>query len=155
VARVNGDRVANGLPRLTPDGTLLDIARQRYEVIAAMNQAPLVLVVEDDPGTADLLQDLLTDAGYRVLCLDSALGVHATVRRLHPAAVVLDLALPYRSGGSLLGDLKADPATAPVPVIVVSAHTEALPSPLAALAAAVIAKPFDATGLLAALRRAQ
>jgi CheY-like chemotaxis protein len=119
-----------------------------------LTQRPLVLVVEDHPGTSALLDDLLTDAGYRVRCLDSALGVHDTVRRLHPAAVVLDLALPYRSGGALLGDLKADPATAPVPVIVVSAYTEALTGARAALAAAIIPKPFDASTLLAALPQA-
>ena len=63
----------------------------------------------------------------------------------------MDLGLPYRSGAALLVDLKANPATAAVPVIVVSAYTDALPRERVALAAAVIAKPFAPATLLAAL----
>jgi CheY-like chemotaxis protein len=66
----------------------------------------------------------------------------------------LDLGLPYRSGAALLADLKAHPATAVIPVIVVSAYTDALPRERAALAAAVIAKPFAPATLLAALHAA-
>ena len=78
----------------------------------------------------------------------------ALIRRLLPAVVLLDLGLPYRSGGALLGDLKADPATAAVPVLVVSGLAEALPPALRALAAGVLAKPVRPAALLAAVRAA-
>ena len=113
-----------------------------------------VLVVEDDPGVAALLADVLAGAGYAPTTTDSALGAVALARRLHPAVVLLDLGLPYRSGGALLGDLKADPATAGVPVLVVSALAADLSPARRALAAGVVAKPFSPGALLAAVRGA-
>ncbi len=117
----------------------------------ASANAPAALVVEDDPPTAALLSDLLTDEGYAVAVSPSAFGVREMVERLQPWAIVLDLGLPYRSGAALLADLKADPITASVPVIVVSALAEALPPDRKALAAAVISKPFAVDELLDAL----
>ncbi len=113
-----------------------------------------MLVVEDDPGTSALLIDVLEDEGYTVEVLDTALGVSSEIERLRPAAILLDLALPYRSEAALLADLKADPATAAIPVIVVSAYLESLPPERAALASARIAKPFEVQDLLAALQAA-
>jgi DNA-binding response OmpR family regulator len=110
-----------------------------------------VVVVEDDPLMADLLGDLLADEGYTVTVLPSAFGAREAVQRRRPSAVVLDLGLPYRSGAALLADLKADPAIAAIPVVVVSALTEALPPDRSALAAAVIGKPFPLRALLDAL----
>jgi DNA-binding response OmpR family regulator len=110
-----------------------------------------VVVVEDDPLMADLLCDLLADEGYTVTALPSAFGAREAVQRRRPGAVVLDLGLPYRSGAALLADLKADPATASIPVVVVSALAEALPPDRSALAAAVIGKPFLLRALLDAL----
>jgi DNA-binding response OmpR family regulator len=115
---------------------------------------PVVLVVEDDAGVAALLTEVLAGAGYAPITTDSALGAVALVRRLHPAAILLDLGLPYRSGGALLGDLKADPATAGIPVLVVSALADALPPALRALTAGVLEKPFSPAALLAAVRAA-
>jgi CheY-like chemotaxis protein len=102
---------------------------------------PHVLVIEDDAGIRELLTDLLQGDGYAVTATDSALGAATLVRRLLPRVILLDLGLPYRSGAALLGDLKADPATAAIPVVVVSGAPEALPRERAALAAAVLIKP--------------
>ena len=113
---------------------------------------PAVLVVEDEPGVAALLAEILAGAGYAPTTTDSALGAVALARRLRPAVVLLDLGLPYRSGGALLGDLKADPATAGIPVLVVSALADALPPDRRALTAGVLGKPFSPAALLAAVR---
>lgn len=115
---------------------------------------PLVLVVEDDPEVAGMYVALLGDEGYTVTVLESALGAVALVREARPRVIVLDLALPYRSGVQLLGDLKADPATAGVPVVVVSAVADQLPRQHRAAAAAVFGKPFDLPALIAALASA-
>ena len=115
---------------------------------------PVALVVEDDPGGAALLAEVLAGAGYAPTTTDSALGAAALARRLRPAVILLDLGLPYRSGGALLADLKADPATAGVPVLVVSGLADALPPARRALAAGVVAKPFSPAALLAAVRGA-
>jgi CheY-like chemotaxis protein len=115
---------------------------------------PVVLVVEDDPGVAALLAEVLAGAGYAPARTDSALGAVALVRRLRPAVLVLDLGLPYRSGGALLDDLQADPVTAALPVVVVSAFAEALPPARRARVAGVLDKPFSPAALVAAVRAA-
>ena len=121
---------------------------------AAGAAGPVVLVGEDEPGVAALLAAVLAGAGYAPATTGSALGAVALVRRLRPAAVLLDLGLPYRSGGALLGALKADRATAGVPVLVVSALADALPPARRALTAGVLGKPFSPAALLAAVRAA-
>ena len=121
---------------------------------SAVRAGPVVLVVEDDPDTGALLADVLGDEGYRVHVMHTAVGTLGEIERLRPATILLDLALPYRSGAALLADLKADPATAAIPVIVVSAYLESLPPERAALASAHIAKPFEVPALLAALQAA-
>ena len=126
----------------TPPGELLRAA------------AAPVVVIEDDPGVVALLRDALAGGGYAVTATGTAVGALELVRRVRPCAVILDLGLPFRSGVALLAELTADPATAAVPVIVVSALTEQLSPERKALAAAVLAKPFGVQELLEALRAA-
>jgi CheY-like chemotaxis protein len=101
-----------------------------------------------------LLVDLLAGRGYVVRTTDTALGVVALAQRERPSAILLDLGLPYRSGAALLADLKDNQQTAPIPVIVVSAYAETLSSYRAALAAAVLPKPFDTQVLFDAVEAA-
>ena len=84
----------------------------------APRQLGPILVVEDDPDLILFLGELLTSAGYRVAAVDSTLGTAALIRRERPAAILLDLGLPYRSGVSLLAELKAQPDTTAIPVII-------------------------------------
>jgi CheY-like chemotaxis protein len=115
---------------------------------------PHVLVIEDDAGIRELLTDLLQGDGYAVTATDSALGAATLVRRLLPRVILLDLGLPYRSGGALLHDLKTDPATAGIPILVVSALAETLTPERRAMTAGVVAKPFNPDTLLSAVRSA-
>jgi CheY-like chemotaxis protein len=119
-----------------------------------MADRPRVLLIEDDAATSDLLADLLEFEGFAPTALGSALGAADRARRLRPDAILLDLLLPYRSGASVLAALKADPATAGIPVIVCSAVPDSLSPARAAQAAAVLEKPLDLERLLAAVRDA-
>ncbi len=110
-----------------------------------------ILVIEDDPDHQRLLAEILELAGYAVTVADSALGAAALARRHQPDLILLDLGLPYRSGASLLAELKADPRTAAIPVLVVSAAAESLSDERRALAAAVVSKPFSPRALLEAM----
>ena len=86
----------------------------------APSDLPTIVVVEDDRRSLDLITLYLEDAGVEVVTArDGQEGLEA-VRRVHPAAVVLDLRLPKLDGWDLLALLKADPATAAIPVVVVS-----------------------------------
>ena len=114
-----------------------------------------VLVIEDDPGHQRLLTQILELAGYVVTTADCALGVVALVQRLRPRVILLDLGLPLRSGAALLAELKDDPRTAAVPVVVVSAMPEVLPPERRGQADAVVAKPFSPQALLEAIAAVQ
>jgi CheY-like chemotaxis protein len=110
-------------------------------------------VVEDDSHSAELLSVYLEGAGYRVaLARDGAEGLELA-RRLRPRAVVLDILLPRLDGWELLARLKADPATADSPVVVVSMLDERSKG-LALGAVEYLVKPVGREELIEALGRA-
>lgn len=113
-----------------------------------------ILVVEDDPGCRALLNAIFVSNGFRVTATDSVLGASELIERLQPHVIVLDIALPYRSGASWLVDLKADPGTAHIPVVILSAHPTVLPEGRRRLAHAVFGKPFETRRLVAAINSA-
>jgi signal transduction histidine kinase/CheY-like chemotaxis protein len=120
---------------------------------AAERDMETVLVVEDDPHSAELLSVYLDGAGYRVAhARDGAEGLELA-RRLRPRAVVLDILLPRLDGWDLLARLKADPATADSPVVVVSMLDERGKG-LALGAVEYLVKPVGRDELLEALERA-
>src|SRR5262249_10397612 len=80
----------------------------------------LALVIEDYPPTHKLLTDWLDEAGLATAsAYDGEEGL-AEARRLRPQLIVLDLRLPKLDGWQLLTELKSDPATASIPVVVVT-----------------------------------
>jgi DNA-binding response OmpR family regulator len=113
-----------------------------------------VLIVEDDPGCRALLQAIFVSNGFRVTSTDSVLGASELIERLRPNVIVLDLALPYRSGASWLVELKSNPGTAQIPVVILSAHPTVLPAARRRMAHAVLGKPFQTSLLMAAIRSA-
>jgi len=86
----------------------------------ASGEAPLVLVAEDDEVFARALCGDLEAAGYRVTRARDGDEALAAALREAPSAITLDLVLPGRDGWEVLKQLKSDPRTASVPVIIVS-----------------------------------
>lgn len=113
-----------------------------------MGRQHRILVVEDEPEISRVLADLLSTTGYDVTITESVFGAAGLVRSLEPCVVLLDLGLPYRPGTSLLLELKSDPRTADVPVVIISGLPETLSEERRAMATAVLAKPLDMTVLL-------
>jgi len=81
---------------------------------------PLVLVVEDDPPAAELLARQLDGAGFRTEIVSDGSEVVARARALQPAVITLDILLPDVDGWEVLTQLKNDPATSAIPVVVIS-----------------------------------
>ncbi|MFQ3646064.1 MAG: response regulator [Anaerolineae bacterium] len=81
---------------------------------------PLVLVIDDDDATLQLVEDYLSGAGYRVSALSSAAEALEYAIRLQPAAILTDVMLPDVDGWELLRQLKAEPACTHIPVVVMS-----------------------------------
>ena len=107
----------------------------------------LVLSVDDDPSVAPLLRKMLADDGYHVVSSSAGSAV-ADARRLAPTAIILDLLMPDRPGHEILAELKQDPATRTIPVIVLSVVE---PTDVPSSADAHLAKPVRKAALLQAL----
>jgi CheY-like chemotaxis protein len=89
-------------------------------------QGPLILVVEDEGASTELLEVILADANYRVNAVGNVSQAWDSVRREQPQAILLDIALPGPDGWSFLDALKTDPQTRAIPVIAVTALDSAL-----------------------------
>jgi signal transduction histidine kinase/DNA-binding response OmpR family regulator len=110
-----------------------------------------MVVIEDDERSAELLRIYLEDGGFSVtLAGDGEAGIEAA-RRLRPAAIVLDLFLPGLSGWDVITRVKADPALADTPVVIVSMVDERGKG-YALGAAGYLVKPVSRDDLLGALR---
>ena len=82
--------------------------------------APLVLVIDDDRAVHDLMTRFLFKEGYRVqTAANGAEGLRLAVE-LRPAVITLDVMMPGLDGWSVLRRLKEDPATAGIPVVMVT-----------------------------------
>ena len=80
-----------------------------------------VLVVEDEPGLAEILALNLSASGYQPVVAHDGLEALYALDRATPRAVLLDLHVPQVSGFRLIQLLKQRPETPQVPVIVITA----------------------------------
>ena len=85
-----------------------------------------ILIVEDEPDTAEMFAEMMRLSGYRVLKSFGGAAAMGLLQKEHLDAVVLDLMMPDVSGLEVLRFLRRDPRLANIPVIVVSA--KGLPS---------------------------
>ena len=111
-----------------------------------------VLVVEDDPSAAQLLQSQLVSAGYEVTLCDKPDSALAMAVDLQPIAVTLDVVMEPINGWELLSAFKTDPLTARIPVILVTIVDQPTNGVLLS-ADEYIVKPVDKATLLAAVER--
>lgn len=115
------------------------------------DNAPHVLVVDDDQKIRDLLGRYLSEHGFRVTTASDAASARADMRGLEFDVVLLDVMMPGESGLDLARDLKA---TRPIPICMLTARSEA-DDRVAGLEAGVddyIPKPFEPRELLLRLR---
>lgn len=117
---------------------------------------PLIAVVDDDDAFVDLMREVLTDEGYRVVTGTAEESAATMVARERPALAILDLRMAEAgSGVAILQTLRDDPATATLPVLICSADLIFLrdhADDLRALGCRTLPKPFDLDALLSAVR---
>jgi PAS domain S-box-containing protein len=80
----------------------------------------VVLAIDDDPQVINLYERYLNMQGYHVVALTEPAKAKERVRELKPFAVTLDIMMPNIDGWSVLTDLKTDPATRDIPIIICS-----------------------------------
>lgn len=113
-----------------------------------------VLLIEDEKSIAEALRFLLTRDGHRVSVHADGLGAIEKLRELRPDLVILDVMLPGRSGFDILADLRADPASQALPVILLTAKGQEADRAAAKWAGASLymTKPFANSEIRAAVR---
>ena len=82
-----------------------------------------IAIIDDDPDILSMLEALLLQAGYGVLCYTTGTDAYEWIRGEQPDLVILDLWIELPdSGYTVIGLLASDPATRTIPVIVFSAY---------------------------------
>src|SRR5216684_6505766 len=92
--------------------------------VSLRRRLPRVLVVDDNPNTMILMHDLLSSRGYDVVAVPDAAQAEAEILRRVPDLVLSDVIMPGKSGYELCRELKENPATRLVPVVLITGLSE-------------------------------
>ena len=116
-----------------------------------MREVPLILIADDRPDSVELIRDLLAMEGYQVVTASDGEQALGRIRARLPDLVLLDLNMPRLNGYEVCIELKADPQTADIPVLMVTgwAEPEQRVKGLQLGAEDYLIKPFDSDELLA------
>jgi CheY-like chemotaxis protein len=110
---------------------------------------PTVLVCDDEPVLRMLVRATLDQGNYTVVEACDGDEALARTRADHPDLILLDMMMPGRSGSDVLRELRADPATARTPVIMLTARAQASDREAMNFVGAdhYLTKPFSPVGL--------
>lgn len=113
-----------------------------------------VLLIEDEPNIIEAIRFILSRDGWQVDIHANGETAVDAVRARRPDVLVLDVMLPGRSGYDILVDLRADPDTKDLPVLMLTARGQKSDREMAARAGAnrFMTKPFSNEDVLSAVR---
>ena len=86
-----------------------------------MSTPLMILIVEDNPANQLLVSAVLEREGYRLELAGSAVEARAVLARTLPDLILMDIQLPGMDGLTFTSELKADPVSAGVPVVALTA----------------------------------
>jgi len=110
----------------------------------------LIYVADDDPSILELVSIVLTRGGFEVVGFETADALMVALALRAPAAVLLDVRIPGLSGLDALKAIKDDPATARIPVLMLTGdgRLDRIVLAMQLGAAGYMMKPFDGAQLL-------
>jgi CheY-like chemotaxis protein len=111
-------------------------------------------VVDDDTFVLSAMAELLSEEGYDVHTASNGFSAVRMALECHPLVVLLDLALPERSGTEVLAELRGNASTRDAAVVAVTGNPQLLTEAQLADLDGLVAKPFEATELLETVQRA-
>ena len=106
-----------------------------------------ILIIEDDESVRGELKELLSNAGYEALTLESYTNMLDDILKMHPDLILLDINIPYMNGEVLLKTLRKE---SDIPVIIVTSKNTEIDEVLSMSYGAddYIIKPYNPTILL-------
>ena len=121
-----------------------------------MNLPPTLLLVDDEASNIDLLKGILPAEFKIKIAINGERALKTAQKEPHPDLILLDVMMPEMDGYEVCRRLKADAATAGIPIIFVSGHTSDAERAkgLALGALAFISKPIDPQQVNAAVKQA-
>ena len=111
-----------------------------------------ILVVDHEPTIADLLIEILTDAGYIAYSMPPGAPALAAIARYSPALLLLDVQWLDTDGAALIAQVRAV-GSATMPIVVLTTSPREVGSLLVHESIELLAKPFDLDDLLACVAR--
>lgn len=102
-----------------------------------------ILICEDDEGVTDIAQIVLEARGYSVVVLGHSNNLYATIDRVQPDLLLLDLWMPEVSGEEAVRQLKENERTKHIPIVIMSANNDGASIASQSGAEGFLAKPFD------------
>jgi len=125
-----------------------------------MDQRKRILLIDDSPIVADVVREALEPFGYRVIWIADGAAVPAALAQGLPALIILDVMMPRVDGYKVCRRLRAEPTTADLPILMLTARAEGVDRVVELEPGAddYLTKPFGERELLvpaALLRRAR
>jgi len=97
---------------------------QRLDVSIPFSSGKTILVVDDDPKIVHQISDSLEEAGYLIMATTSGTEALRLAQKHKPIAITLDIVMPDLDGWEVLQQLKTNPETTNIPVIIISISNE-------------------------------
>jgi putative two-component system response regulator len=92
--------------------------------VPGRRRAQRILIVDDNPDNIILTRELLSSRGYDVLSVASAEEAQQAIQKQQPDLILLDVILPGKSGYELCRELKEDPFTRLIPIVMITGLTD-------------------------------
>lgn len=121
----------------------------------ALKQNPLIMCIDDSPQICYIMEQMLTDAGYRVVCVQEAVEAVSTILRNKPAFIFLDLVMPVASGYELCKQIRRVSAFKDIPIVILTGNDGVIDRVRAKMVGATdfVGKPVKADKILPLLEK--
>lgn len=113
-----------------------------------IKQNKKIIIVDDDMGILDAISLILEDAGYTILAISDGNKIFKKIENFTPDIILLDVLLSGSDGRVICKQLKDNPQTKTIPIVMISAHPTAKLTIKDYGANAFLPKPFEAKELL-------
>jgi DNA-binding response OmpR family regulator len=112
-----------------------------------MERLKKVMIIDNDNDVLDVMQEALTYEGFEVTVASQVDNIHSLLEQEKPDVILIDYILDGINGGEICHQVKTNPATSCLPVVIMSAYPKVLLSLGTYGCDKFIAKPFDLNNL--------